>query len=182
MAIPEKTVLTECPDVPEFGPSGRGNLLDTDAGSKTYFFQRVRRLFEEQLPFNNVLGLQVTQVDQNGATMRFQMRDDLIGNSFQRTLHGGVISAVLDAVGGLTVLASLAERMAGMSEEKASAMFSRSGTIDLRVDYLRPGRGDWFAANGRIMRTGRKVAVARMEMHNNEEVLVAVGTGTYMIG
>lgn len=59
--------------------------------------------------------------------MQFPMRDDLIGNAFQRTLHGGVISAVLDAVGGLTVLASLVERMAGMSEEKATAMFSRKG-------------------------------------------------------
>ena len=61
-------------------------------------------------------------------------------------------------------------------------MFSRTGTIDLRVDYLRPGRGEWFAARGRIMRAGRKVAVARMEMNNNAEKLIAVGTGTYMIG
>jgi uncharacterized protein (TIGR00369 family) len=72
--------------------------------------------------------------------------------------------------------------MAGMSEEKATAMFSRTGTIDLRVDYLRPGRGAWFKANGRIMRAGRKLAVARMEMHNHDDLLIAVGTGTYMIG
>jgi uncharacterized protein (TIGR00369 family) len=56
------------------------------------------------------------------------------------------------------------------------------GTIDLRVDYLRPGRGKTFIARGRIMRAGRKVAVVRMEMHNESELLVAVGTGTYMIG
>ena len=39
-------------------------------------------------------------------------------NTFQRILHGGVISAVLDTVGGLTVMASLADRAAGLSEEK----------------------------------------------------------------
>jgi uncharacterized protein (TIGR00369 family) len=156
--------------------------VNIDADPKAHFYQRVSRLFEDQLPFNRVLGVQVTQVNQDGATMQFPMRDDLIGNAFQRTLHGGVISAVLDAVGGLTVLASLVERMAGMSEEKATAMFSRTGTIDLRVDYLRPGRGAWFKANGRIMRAGRKLAVARMEMHNHDGLLIAVGTGTYMIG
>jgi acyl-coenzyme A thioesterase PaaI-like protein len=32
------------------------------------------------------------------------------------------------------------------------------------------------------MRTGRKVAVTRMELHNDEGVLVAVGTGTYIVG
>jgi acyl-coenzyme A thioesterase PaaI-like protein len=32
------------------------------------------------------------------------------------------------------------------------------------------------------MRSGRKVAVVRMEMHADEDLLVAVGTGTYMIG
>ena len=156
--------------------------MNIDEDKKTYFFQRLHRLFEEQLPFNRVLGVQVTQVNKDGASMRFPMRDDLIGNTFQRTLHGGVISAVLDAVGGLTALGSLVERVAGISEEKATALFSRTGTIDLRVDYLRPGRGKWFVASGRIMRAGRKVAVVRMEMHNHDNLLVAVGTGTYMIG
>lgn len=156
--------------------------MDGAAGKEMFFFERLRRFFEDQLPFNRVLGIRVTELNAEGGTMKFSMRDDLIGNSFQRTLHGGVISAVLDAVGGLTALASLAERMAGLSEERVEAALSRVGTIDLRVDYLRPGRGEWFVAGGRIMRAGRKVAVVRMEMHAHSERLVAVGTGTYMIG
>jgi uncharacterized protein (TIGR00369 family) len=114
--------------------------------------------------------------------MAFSTREDLIGNIFHRTLHGGVISSVLDAVGGLTASASLVVRAAGLSEEKVKAMFAQVGTIDLRVDYLRPGRGERFTASGRIMRSGRKVAVVRMEMHNQDGLLVAVGTGTYMVG
>jgi uncharacterized protein (TIGR00369 family) len=110
------------------------------------------------------------------------MRENLIGNVYHQTLHGGVISAVLDAVGGLTASASLVERAAGLSEETVIAMFARVGTIDLRVDYLRPGRGERFTAGGKIMRSGRKVAVVRMEMHADEDLLVAVGTGTYMVG
>ncbi|NDY73098.1 hotdog domain-containing protein [Desulfobacter hydrogenophilus] len=37
----------------------------------------------------------------------------------------------------------------------------------MRVDYLRPGLGECFYANGKIIRSGRKVTVVRMELHNN---------------
>ena len=157
-------------------------MEDTKERKMALFYRRVWQLYEEQLPFNRVLGIHVTEVTADGAAMRFEMREDLIGNAFQRTLHGGVISSVLDAVGGLTALASLVERILGLPEKKIEAACSRVGTIDLRVDYLRPGRGNWFSASGRIMRAGRKVAVTRMEMHADDDRLVAVGTGTYMIG
>ncbi len=146
------------------------------------FYDRLRQLYEERLPFNRLIGIRVTAVNPDGGSMVFSMREDLIGNVFHRTLHGGVISSVLDAVGGLTASASLVVRAAGLPEEKVTAMFARVGTIDLRVDYLRPGRGARFSASGRIMRAGRKVAVVRMEMHADEDLLVAVGTGTYMVG
>lgn len=32
------------------------------------------------------------------------------------------------------------------------------------------------------MRTGNKVAVTRMELNNDSGVLIAVGTGTYLVG
>lgn len=156
--------------------------MRTEKKTAKEFYDRLHRLYEERLPFNRVLGIRVTSVGSDGGTMAILMREALIGNVFHRTLHGGVISAVLDAVGGLTASASLATRAAGLSEEEVKAMFARVGTIDLRVDYLRPGRGERFAASGRIMRAGRKVAVVRMEMHADESLLVAVGTGTYMIG
>jgi len=59
---------------------------------------------------------------------------------------------------------------------------SRCGTIDLRVDYLRPGQGKEFIANASIIRSGNKVAVARMELHNEDGTHIAFGTGTYLVG
>ncbi len=156
--------------------------MDAEKETAQGFYDRLRRLYQERLPFNRLLGLSVTSLNSDGGAMAISMREDLIGNVFHRTLHGGVISSVLDAVGGLTASASLVVRAAGLSEEKVKAMFAQVGTIDLRVDYLRPGRGERFTASGRIMRSGRKVAVVRMEMHNEDALLVAVGTGTYMVG
>ncbi len=155
--------------------------MDSSDNRAGLFYDRLRQLYDH-LPFNRVLGIRVTAVDADGAAMRFAMRDELVGNVVHGMLHGGVISAVFDALGGLTASAGLVERAVDLPEAKAHALFARVGTIDIRVDYLRPGKGRYFTATGRIMRAGRKVAVTRMEMHADDTLLVAVGTGTYMIG
>jgi len=52
----------------------------------------------------------------------------------------------------------------------------------MRVDYLRPPIGNEFIGTASILRKGSKVAVTRMELHNDEKKLIAVGTGTYIVG
>jgi uncharacterized protein (TIGR00369 family) len=59
--------------------------------------------------------------------------------------------------------------------------FGKLGTIDLRVDYLRPGLGRHFVSVGQVLRAGNKVAVTRIELTNDEHQLIAVGTGAYVI-
>jgi uncharacterized protein (TIGR00369 family) len=142
----------------------------------------LRNWYEKHIPFNQVIGLQVETLRVDFVSMRFAMRADLIGNSVHGILHGGVISSVLDATGGLAAAASILEKMQGRSTEEIASRIARIGTIDLRVDYLRPGRGDFFRAKSAIMRSGNKVAVTRMEFFNNKEILIAVGTGTYIVG
>jgi uncharacterized protein (TIGR00369 family) len=142
----------------------------------------LQKWYEEHIPFNQLIGLQVENLGIDFVSIRFAMRDELIGNSVHGLLHGGVISSVLDATGGLAASASILEKMQGHSPEEIAARIARIGTIDLRVDYLRPGRGDFFRSRGTIMRSGNKVAVTRMEFFNNKEILIAVGTGTYIVG
>lgn len=142
----------------------------------------LRKWYESQIPFNQVIGLQVETLRTDFVSIRFPMRPELIGNWVHGTLHGGVISTVLDAAGGLTAAASLLEKMQGCTAREIAARIARIGTIDLRVDFLRPGRSDFFRAKSTIMRTGNKVAVTRMEFFNNKELLIAVGTGTYIVG
>ena len=115
-------------------------------------------------------------------SVRFTMKPELIGNYVLETLHGGVISAVLDATGGLNVSVSLLQKLEGQPAAEIEQRMARIGTIDLRIDYLRPGRGRSFYATSDIMRTGKKVAVTRMQLHNDEDKLIAVGTGTYIVG
>lgn len=137
-------------------------------------------VFEQRIPFNHVLGLKLEEVTVAGARLSFEMRPELVGNYMRGSLHGGVISAALDTIGGLVAFVSLLDRLD--SHEAGVARLANVGTIDLRVDYLRSGIGKRFVATGQTLRAGNKVAVTRMELHNDEGVLVAAGTGTYLIG
>ena len=138
---------------------------------------RLRQVFEESVPFNRVLGLKVESTDPDAPKLRFDMKPELIGNPRRQILHGGVISATLDVAGGLAIMLSLAHEMDGTPET-----FPNIGTIDLRVDYLRPGRGKYFIATAKIVRKGSRIAVIHMELHNDAGELIATGGGAYVVG
>ena len=144
-------------------------------------WSQLSEVVEEKIPFNKVLGIKLESVKSNAVRVRFDMQDHLIGNFMHGILHGGVTSAVLDLVGGITAWTGLIQRMAGHSQEEKRKSFGKIGTIDLRIDYLRPGRGESFFATGSLLRVGSKIAVTRMELHNEKNILIAVGTGTYNV-
>jgi uncharacterized protein (TIGR00369 family) len=146
------------------------------------YFQILKQIYEDGLPFNRLLGMKVVDLDLDNVCMEIAFRDELIGNFMRGILHGGVISSVIDVVGGLTASVGLLKQIAQESLEEIEQRFARMGTIDLRVDYLRPGYGARFMCRGSILRTGNKVAVTRTEFKNEKDVLIAVGTGTYLVG
>jgi len=142
----------------------------------------LHELYERKIPFNKVLGLKIESLKMEDVRMRFEMKDAFVGNYVQGILHGGVISAVLDTTGGLTASLGVLQKMKGHTAEEIGKSLTKIGTIDLRIDYLRPGKGDYFISRGSIMRAGRRVSVTRMELYNDRDILIAVGTGTYIVG
>ncbi len=142
----------------------------------------VRDMFESRIAFNRLLGLKILSIGSDEASARLDMRDEFIGNYARGILHGGVISAALDATAGLVAYSSLAADSSGMSREERLARFARVGTIDMRVDFLRPGRGQYFVASARTLRKGSRVAVIHTEMHDENGEMIASGTCTYMVG
>lgn len=141
----------------------------------------IKDIFENKLPFNRILGIEVLEL--NGGTPRLgiKMRDALVGNYMRGSLHGGVISAVIDVTGGLAAFLSMQQKIEDEPLAVKIERFSKLGTIDLRIDYLRPGLGHRFESIGHVLRTGNKVAVTRIEFKNDQDQLIAVGTGAYVI-
>ncbi|MFA6310457.1 MAG: thioesterase family protein [Sterolibacterium sp.] len=144
----------------------------------------LRDVFEERVPFNKALAMKIVSMDPAAPVIRIDMRSDLVGNFMRGILHGGVISAVLDVACGLGAMLSVIEKHIAHGEplEAQIGRFSRIGTIDLRVDYLRPGVGEWFVAKAEIMRSGNRVAVVRSELRNDSDELIAAAVAAYTIG
>ncbi len=141
-----------------------------------------RDMEDERPSFTRFLEFAIDSPDSDHPRLIFEMRDNLVGNLIYRTLHGGIIASMLDAVGGHAVFLSVLKQVKGQPMEKQIKRVSKIGSIDLRIDYLRPGKGKNFTATAVILRTGNKVAVTRMELLNEEQKLIAVGTGTYTVG
>ncbi|PHM36329.1 thioesterase family protein [Xenorhabdus innexi] len=138
--------------------------------------------FIYHMPFNQLLGLELIRFEQDYAELQFFSQTKLMGNMVQQILHGGAIASILDVAGGLVCAGSILSMMKTVTIEEIKNRLSTVGTIDLRVDYLRPGRGEKFTASSNIIRAGNKVSVARIELHNEKQVHIASATGTYLVG
>ncbi|HXE71383.1 MAG TPA: hotdog fold thioesterase [Candidatus Nitrosotenuis sp.] len=133
------------------------------------YYAELRRFFQEAVRFNAYLGMVVESLDRGRATLRLPYRPEFLGDPCRPALHGGVISALLDTCGGLAVLSQLAPG-------------SRCSTVDLRVDYLRPGAPRDLVARASVLRLGNRVAVCNIQaFQDDSEDPVADGKGVYSV-
>jgi uncharacterized protein (TIGR00369 family) len=145
------------------------------------FVEGLREIWEDRIIFNKVLGLKLVHVAPDHVTARIDMRRELIGHYSYNRLHGGVISASLDAMGGVAVMAAIGARHMDESPAKRLERFGKLGTIDLRIDYLRPGIGDYFELRADVMRLGSRVGSTRMEFKGPDGKLMSTGAAAYIV-
>jgi uncharacterized protein (TIGR00369 family) len=145
------------------------------------FVRGLTEIFEEKILFNRVLGLKITGLHPERVTGRITMKPDLVGHYTFNRIHGGVISAGLDAMGGLATMAAIGARHMEEAPAQRLQRFGKLGTIDLRIDYLRPGVGEHFDLQAEVLRLGSRVATARMEFRAADGKLLSTGAGAYII-
>jgi acyl-coenzyme A thioesterase PaaI-like protein len=137
----------------------------------------------DDVPFLRWLGLEVLEASPDRVLASIGSREDLIGNPHPHILHGGVICAVMDSVGGVLGILKYLDEVEAQGDDaafqEAKERTKRLATIDLRADFLSPGRGNTFLCEGKILRLGGHVIVSRTEFRNEQDVLIAVGTSSY---
>lgn len=158
-----------------------GKVTAAPAAFEPEFIEGVRTIFEEKIVFNQVLGLKVQDVAPDCVTARIDMRPDLIGHYAYNRMHGGVISAGLDAMGGLAVMAAIGARHMDEAPSQRLQRFAKLGTIDLRIDYLRPAIGAHFELRAQVLRLGSRVATTRMEFLGADGQLLSAGAAAYIV-
>jgi len=119
-------------------------------------------------PFNAFLDLEVVSADSDKqeVVMRLKSRPELERLSGTGQWHGGPIAAAIDIAG-----------------DYALAMLSGQPlpTINLRVDYLRAGKGA-LVLSARVRRRGKTVGVVDVEVINEAGDLIAIGRANYATG
>jgi acyl-coenzyme A thioesterase PaaI-like protein len=145
------------------------------------FVAGLKAMWEERIPFNRVLGLRLETLEAERATATLEMRPELVGHFTHQRIHGGVISAALDAMGGLAVMAAIGARHLDEPPLQRLHRFGKLGTIDLRIDYLRPGVGERFSLAASVLRLGSRVANTRMEFCAVDGKVLAAGAAAYIV-
>ena len=145
------------------------------------FIVGLTKIFDEMIPFNLVLGLKIVTLKADGVSGRIDMRPELIGHFISNRLHGGVISAGLDAMAGVAVMAAIGARHMDEAPLQRLHRFAKLGTIDIRIDYLRPAIGEHFELRAGVLRLGSRVATTRMEFLGPDGTLLASGAAAYIV-
>jgi len=162
-------------------PAALNKNTESGVEFEAEFINGLKDIFEEKIVFNKLLGLRITSLTADRVTARIDMRHELVGHYSHNRIHGGAISAGLDAVGGLAVMAAIGARHLDEPPLQRLQRFARLGTIDLRIDYLRPGIGDYFELRAEVLRLGSRVASTRMEFLGADGKLLSTGAAAYIV-
>lgn len=138
-------------------------------------------VIEEKIPFCNLLGVKLDSFDPDSPSLGIAMREQLLGNFAQGMLHGGVIASVLDSVAGFAILLKMAQQSPQDDVLSQIREFGKMSTIDLRIDYLQPGRGKYFIASAEVTRLGKRVANVLMDLRNEKGDRIATGAAAFML-
>jgi uncharacterized protein (TIGR00369 family) len=135
--------------------------------------ERRRRLlgaFTYPVPHNVALGLRTVDVTPTEVVVELPYDLKLVGDPDTGTIHGGAITALLDACSGRAVFAELARPVP-------------IATLDLRIDYLRPATpGKSVIARATCYKITRNVAFTRaVAYQDHPDDAVAHSVGTFML-
>jgi uncharacterized protein (TIGR00369 family) len=123
---------------------------------------------EQDVPFNRHLGFKVLEVGEGYVKTLVAYRPEFIGDPRRPALHGGFLASVVDACGGLAV----------WTHFDIDDLIS---TVDMRVDYLRPGPDKDIIAESRVVRTGNRVSVVNTVIYTagDPEMVLVEGRAVY---
>jgi uncharacterized protein (TIGR00369 family) len=126
--------------------------------------QQIERTFES-VPFASFLGIEMVELERGKAVLRIAARDDLRRNG--GVLHGGVTASLIDTAAAFVIMTVL------LPDQTTT-------TVDLTVHYLRPLVSGHATAHARIVRGGRRIIIAAVDVFDEAETLVATALTTYI--
>lgn len=112
------------------------------------------------------LGLQGTFLDEN--TYSFDIPITPFMHNSGGAVHGGILATLIDSTMGSLINRSLPYDQYAV-------------TTELKVNYLRPGKGERLRSEARFLHRGRTLAVMECSVYNERNKRLAHGTGSFII-
>ena len=122
--------------------------------------QRVIDLVRQRMKENGateMLGFEVEHVEKGRATFTLEVAAK--HRQFQGVVHGGILAALADTAGGMSVYMNLPPR-------------SRVATVEMKINYLEPVAGGEVVAEAEIVRLGRNLAVVDCDLFDETRRIV----------
>lgn len=120
-----------------------------------------------RLPYHDLLGLAVVSAAAGRSELRLTVDERHLRDS--GIVHGGLFATLLDA--GV-----------GLAARSASPAADRLVTAQLNLNFVRPSvPGDVLTVRGEVLHLGRTTVVARADVRDQHDRLVATGTGTLLM-
>jgi uncharacterized protein (TIGR00369 family) len=131
---------------------------------------KMARAFSRGVPHNHALGIRLLSASPTEASFELPYDAKLIGNPETGILHGGAITALLDAASGAAVFAALPQLVP-------------IATLDLRIDYLKPAEpGKSVIGKASCYKMTRNVAFTRaLAYQDSPDNVIAHSVGTFML-
>jgi uncharacterized protein (TIGR00369 family) len=141
--------------------STSGNISQTRAD--------IIRQFLPTSPYVGHLGIQLTEMQPDVATLRLPFADSLV--TIGSTIHGGAIASLIDTAGMVAAWsdASVPDNLRGT-------------TVNLTVTYLAPAEHEDIHATARVLRRGRNLVYLDVEVQSVSGRSIARGLVTYKLG
>lgn len=139
-----------------------------------------------QVPYSGWLGIEFERKgDELTATLPFA--EKVIGNPILPAIHGGVTAAFLEATATIELAWSMLwdrieSGVIDIAQLTPETMPRLPKTIDITIDYLRPGLPRDAYARARVVRSGRRYASVQVEAwQDNRDRLFAAATGHFLM-
>lgn len=139
-------------------------------GKTAYLINKHKHVLNGNIPWGNELGFELTRAERGHVWGRQPWKETLVGDPETGVIHGSVITAFLDNLGG-------AASAAAMDVPHYVA------TLDLRIDYMRPAEPRReILGEAECYRLTRTVAfIHAWAYHESREKVIATAAAAFAI-
>ncbi len=125
------------------------------------------REFAQTSPYYQAMGMSLAEVEEGRIVLRVSIQPSHL--NADGILHGGVLPAVADGAMG--------NALRTLHGAECQVL-----TVEISLQYLRPVRGGALLAEGRVVRSGRRISFAEVEMRDDASGKpVARASGVFVI-